>query len=84
MMNQNLDRLSVKSLKRAIILKTKLEALYQELQTVLNDGTPIENGVAETKSKKPRRKMSAAARARMAAAAKARWKKAKAAGRTRL
>jgi type II secretory pathway component PulF len=84
MMSQYLDRLSVKSLKRAIILKTKLEALYQELQSVLNDGTPIENGVAVTKSGKPRRKMSAAARARMAAAAKARWKKAKAAGKYRL
>jgi predicted alpha/beta-hydrolase family hydrolase len=36
------------------------------------------------KSRKPKRTMSAAARARIAAAAKLRWKRAKAAGRTKL
>jgi hypothetical protein len=56
-------------LKRAIKIKTRLEALQSQLDGLLKLGSS--NGIA------PRRKMSAAGRARIAAAQKARWAKKK-------
>jgi hypothetical protein len=76
---------SVAQLKRAIKIKTKLEALQNQLDSLL--------GSDSSDDRTPRRKMSAAGRARIAAGQKARWakkkgkkgrKKMSAAGRARI
>jgi len=59
--------LTITQLKRAIKIKTKLEALQSQLDGLL--------GISPSTGKAPRRKVSAAGRARMAAAQQARWTK---------
>jgi hypothetical protein len=59
--------LTIIQLKRAVKIKTKLEALQSQLDGLL--------GTASSNDGTPRRKVSASGRARMAAAQKARWAK---------
>ena len=75
-MNNSLTSLTVKQLKRAIILKEKIDSLNKELAGILgsSDATP-------TSSAQPKRKMSAAGRAAISKAAKLRWAKWKAAAK---
>jgi hypothetical protein len=75
-MSQNaLSSLSVQQLKRAVAIKERIARLEKKLAGLLGGPDTVPAG----KSKKPRRKMSAAGRASMSAAAKARWAKVKAA-----
>jgi hypothetical protein len=67
----NLSSLTVKQLRRAIVLKGKIEALNNRLASLL--GTPAS---LPAKARK-KRGMSAAGRAAVAAAQKARWAKIK-------
>jgi hypothetical protein len=60
---------TIAELKRAIKLKTKLEAIQSELEGLL--------GLRSSDGRTPSRKVSASGRARMAAAQKARWTKKK-------
>jgi hypothetical protein len=90
--------LTVKQLRRAIVIKERLTKLESELASLLNVASQARRGsysrrgrprgpVAAPRIDRPdgrRRKRSAAWRAKLAAAAKARWKKAKAAGKTSL
>ena len=75
-MNNSLASLSIKDLKRAVVLKEKIAALNKELAAIVGsaDATP---------SGKPAKKrgMSAAGRAAISRAAKARWAKWKAAAK---
>ena len=85
--------LTVKQLRRAIVIKERLTKLESELAGLLNvasssprrgrlpgsGATPRAGSIAGRK-----RKRSAAWRAKLAAAARARWKKAKAAGKSTL
>lgn len=73
-MNISLSSLSTAQLRRAADLKDKIEALNQELASILG-------GSVSVSAKAPKRKggMSAAGRARVAAAQRARWAKVKAA-----
>ena len=67
----NLLSLTTKQLRRAVSLKTKIDALNKKLASLL--GSP-----ASTPAKAPKKRgMSAAGRARVAAAQKARWAKIK-------
>jgi hypothetical protein len=79
----NTTELSSASLRKAVKVKTRIEALQSELNAILGGALELGNGLAVTKPGRKRR-MSAAGRARIAAAARKRWRKAKAAGRTRL
>lgn len=75
-MSQNtLNCLSVQQLKRAVAIKERIARLEKKLASLLGGPDTAPAG----KTRKPRRKMSAAGRARIAAAAKARWAKVKAA-----
>lgn len=84
--------LSANQLRRAAEIKDKIESLQSELSKILGGGTEVGNGLTASKrgrppghsSRKPGRRMSAAARARIAAVARARWAKAKKAGQNRL
>jgi hypothetical protein len=78
----NKMELSSVSLRKALKVKTRIEALQSKLDTLLG-GVEVGNGVAIAKRGRKRR-MSAAGRARIAAAARKRWRKAKAAGRNSL
>lgn len=82
-MSNALSDLSVKQLKKAIKLREKMEALQTKLDQLLgsSENTPVAKGKP---GRKPKRRMSAAAKAKISAAAKLRWKKAKAAGKSRL
>lgn len=73
-MNQALASLSVAQLKRAVALKTKIEALNKELASILGPTTAEPAPAAPVKA---RRKISAAGIARIKAAQKARWAKIK-------
>lgn len=75
-MNPSLASLSVAQLKRAVALKEKIEALNQQLTSILGATTETP---ASTSPAKSRRKISAAGIARIRAAQKARWAKIKAA-----
>ena len=77
-MTNSLASLSVAQLKRAVELKEKIEALNQELDSIL--GAPAAKSPAAKAAKKGG--MSAAGRARVAAAQKARWAKIKRAVKT--
>jgi hypothetical protein len=79
----NTTELSSVSLRKALKVKTRIEALQSKLDTILGAGSGVGDGVATAKRGRKRR-MSAAGRARIAAAARKRWRKVKAAGRTRL
>jgi len=86
--------LSTAQLERAVAIKQQIEGLEAEFTTLLSGevssaAPPVKRGPGRPPGvkaavAKPRRKMGRAARARLSALAKARWKKAKAAGRTRL
>ena len=93
----SLADLSVRQLRRAIVIKERLSKLESELAQLLGVATATRTGGGRRGSSRravvPRgagridgrkRKRSAAWRAKLAAAAKARWKKAKAAGKTSL
>jgi hypothetical protein len=73
-MANSLSSLTTALLRRAADLKEKIEALNQELTSILG-------GSASVSPKAPKKKggMSAAGRARVAAAQKARWAKVRAA-----
>lgn len=77
-----LSSVSTSTLRKAIVIKEKIEALNQELSALLG-GTVATSSTVE-KAEKPagRRKMSAAARAKIAAAQRARWAKSKSAAGT--
>lgn len=64
----NLSDISVKQLKRAIVLRERIEALEKELASILG-----ESSAAPAAVNGGRRKMSASARAKIAAAQRARW-----------
>jgi hypothetical protein len=72
--------LSAKQLRKAANLKDKIESLQNDLSRLL--GKP--EAVEKKSTRRKRKPMSAAAKAKIAAAARARWKRAKAAGKTRL
>ena len=93
-MNSLVD-LSVKQLRRAIAIKSRIARLESELSGLLGGifsgrtagGRGRRAGLAAAGRPRldgRRRKRSAAWRAKLAASARARWKKAKAAGRTTL
>lgn len=65
-MNDALSNVTVKQLKRAIKLKTKLEALQAQLDGIVNSG-------GEVPTPRRKRRMSAAGRAAIAAGARRRW-----------
>jgi hypothetical protein len=70
-MSNQLSSLTGVQLRRAAELKDKIEALNEELDSILGTSAPVS-------SQAPRKRgMSAAGRARIAAAQKARWAKAK-------
>jgi hypothetical protein len=83
MKTHSLSGISSKELRRALVLRLRIDSLEQKLQRVLGDRNTDSNGVVRRKSP-PTRSMSAAGRARIAAAMKARWRKAKKAGKNSL
>lgn len=66
----SITTLSTEQLKRAIEIKTQIENLEDELETLFDGAPVLTNG-------RGRRTMNAAARARIGAAQRARWAKAK-------
>ena len=78
-----INELSSAALRKAVKVKTRIEALQTKLQNLLGGGSGVGNGVVAAKPRRKRR-MSAAGRAAIAAAARKRWRKAKRAGRNRL
>jgi hypothetical protein len=77
---RSLKDLSVAQLKKAIVIKTRIERLESDLSGLLGEpsaGAAAANG----NGRKRRRKMSAAAKAKISAAAKARWAAWKAKGK---
>jgi hypothetical protein len=79
----------LKNVKRLIKQRAALQAEINKIDAILAplgsvDGGTVKAAAAKTGQTSGRRRMSAEARARISAAAKARWKKAKAAGKTRL
>ena len=68
---QSLFNLSASKLKKATVLKLRIEALHRELENLLLEVTP---GPVATVVRK-RRAMSASAKKRISDAAKARWAK---------
>jgi hypothetical protein len=61
---------SAKQLRRAAEIKDKIEALENELSSILGNGKPA---VAAPAASSKKRTISAAGRAKIAAAARARW-----------
>jgi hypothetical protein len=77
--------LSLKTLRRVISIKERIETLERQLEKLLVGGATSTIGSARANNgRKRKRTMSAGHRAKLAEAAKARWKKAKAAGKTTL
>ena len=73
MQSNLLTRLSVKELKRAVVIRERIDGLQRDLDRITGpQAAPVKNG-APRRGKK--RRMSAAARARISAAMKARWAK---------
>jgi len=85
-MNSILAEVSARDLRKAAALKERIEELQSELSRLLGSGGGASGGrlTSTVSSGRGRRRMSAAARARLAEIARARWKKAKAAGKSRL
>lgn len=79
-MPTQLTSLSSAELKKAAALQADIEVLQAKLASLLGGNAPSRSGV----SRKGRGTMSEAQRKKLSLAAKARWKKAKAAGKTRL
>jgi hypothetical protein len=69
-MTDLLSNISLRELKRAISIRTRIENLQRKLATVLGDSPP-----GNTNGKPKRKSMSAAGRARIAAAQRLRWAK---------
>ncbi len=69
-MASSLSTISVRELKKAVTLRVRIEALEQQLASILGDATPAAAG-----GRGGRRKMSAGARAKIAAAQRKRWAK---------
>lgn len=67
-MSSNLSNLSIRDLKRAVVLRERIEELQHELAGILGE-SPATNG------RGGRRTLSAAARGRIAAAQRRRWRK---------
>jgi hypothetical protein len=69
-----LMNLSARELKRAVMVKQRIDRLHLQLEAILAAGSPppIRRMIHR------RRRMSAAARAKIAAAARARWAKVRA------
>ena len=86
-MNSLLLDVSASQLRKAAILKEKIDKLQNQLGELLGAG-PLESNRLSArmagKTARRRRTMSPEAKAKIAAAARARWKKAKAAGKNRL
>jgi len=73
MQNTTLANISVQQLKRALVIRQRIQELEGELNQIVNRrSTSVEGGIPARR----RRKLSAAGRARISAAAKARWAKA--------
>jgi len=70
-MANSLRDLSVAQLRKAVVIKERIEQLERDLTSILDASEPTVAGGAT----KGRRTMSAAARAKISAAAKARWAK---------
>ena len=87
-----LASLTAKQLKKAAVLRERIDRLETELNKILTvGGSPVSattrgkrKAPAKPKVTKKKRRMSAAGRARIAAAARARWAKRKAAGKNHL
>ena len=75
-MSNSLASVSIKDLKRAVVLKEKIAALNKELAAIVGSS----EGAADAKPAK-KRGMSAAGRAAISRAAKLRWAKWKAAAK---
>jgi hypothetical protein len=81
-------------LKRALKVQRKIESHQKSIEKLTGTLTKVLGGgggsdlpipfKTRKPARKPKRKMSAAAKAKISAAAKLRWKKAKAAGKSRL
>jgi hypothetical protein len=72
MPSYNLSNLSARQLRHAANLRERIDALEKELIAIL--GVPAgPTSVSVTKTKRPKRRFSAATRAKMAAAQQARW-----------
>lgn len=67
-----LSNISVQHLKRALVIREKIQRLEHELESLLGGSG---SGSASTNGHGGRRRMSAAARAKIAAAQKLRWAK---------
>jgi len=85
----SLTDLSSRELRRAAAIKDRIAKLETELARLLRSRVEATIGRGSRPQKparrrRPRRRMSAAARAKLAAAARARWKKVKAAGKSTL
>jgi hypothetical protein len=63
---------SISDLRRALVLRTRIDAMVAELSSLLG-GTKGPRSTSDKKPRRKRRRMSAAARAKIAAAQKARW-----------
>ena len=74
MTNNAFMALTVAELKRAVVIKERIEQLESELASLLGDSRRS-SGAGVAREPRKRRKMSAAGRARIAAAARARWAK---------
>ncbi len=72
----NLTDITTSQLHRIIAIKEKIEKLENQIESIAGVGS---NGdfPTPTTTRKPRRRMSAAARAKIAAAARARWARVK-------
>ena len=74
----NITSLTVAQLKEAIAIKEKIEALEQELESILGNSAEPAKAVPAmpvAAPKRKKRKMSAAAKAKISAAQKERWAK---------
>ena len=71
-------------MKRAIVLRSKVEAIEEELESIFGATGLAKVTTGKKRGRKPGRKMSAKARSAASIAAKARWAKVKASGRTHL
>ncbi len=69
-MDNNLSNISVRQLKRAVVIRERIQRLENELESLLGGSSSAPAG-----RRGGRRKMSASARAKIAAAQRLRWSK---------
>lgn len=81
-----MTNISLKQLKRAVVVREKIERLQTQFAELLHNPGPVaaRRGFSAGKYSNGRRRMPASARAKLSLIAKKRWKKAKAAGKSRL